>query len=207
MTAQFFAPRPGARAAIDTLAERLKKRAIHREKKSLAFDFAEGSASGVFEGYASLFNIEDQARDVVAPGAFRASLRAKGVGGIKLLYQHFAYEPIGVWTDIEEDAHGLFVRGKLLPEIARAREVLALMRAGALDGLSIGFEVKRAAQNRAAGTRILQEIDLWEISIVTFPLLREARVTRVKKRRAPGRVLAERALARALRDGAEKLAG
>lgn len=140
------------------------------------------SADGSFEGYASLFNIVDLGGDVVAPGAFRDSLRARGARGIKMLFQHDANEPIGVWDEIREDARGLFVRGRLMLDVARAREVLALMRAGALDGLSIGFKAIKGQRAPHTGIRRLTRIDLWEISIVTFPLLPEARIAHVKSR-------------------------
>ena len=89
--------------------------------------------------YASLFNKEDMGHDIVLPGAFRESLEMRGPAGIKLLFQHNPSEPIGVWEQLTEDARGLYVRGRLMLDVARAREVLSLMRAGALDGLSIGF--------------------------------------------------------------------
>jgi HK97 family phage prohead protease len=137
-------------------------------------------AKGAFEGYASLFGVEDQGRDVVMPGAFRASLALRAVHDIRMLFQHDPAQPIGLWDDIREDARGLFVRGRLLEEVARAGELLALMRAGALDGLSIGFRARRATRDARTGQRRLQEIDLWEISIVTFPMLPGARVSAVK---------------------------
>lgn len=168
-----------------------------RERKALSFDFAKGAEEGAFEGYASVFGIADQGRDIVAAGAFRRSLRARGVGGVKLLFQHDAREPIGVWRDIHEDAHGLHVRGRILTDVARGREVLALMRAGALDGLSIGYQTVRSRMDRRAGLRMLLDVDLWEISIVTFPLLAAARVTAVKRRTRFHE--AEAALAAALR--------
>lgn len=169
-----------------------------RERKARALAFDGGMAEGEFEGYASVFGIKDQGQDIVAPGAFRRSLRMRGVGGVKLLFQHDAREPIGVWRDIREDAHGLYVRGRILPELQRGRDVLALLRAGALDGLSIGYQVVRAQADRKAGARILMDVDLWEISIVTFPLLPAARVTAVKRK--PSRFSqADQALAYALR--------
>lgn len=137
-------------------------------------------ADGSFEGYASLFGQEDMSRDVVLPGAFRGSLRARGTRGIKLLFQHDANQPIGLWLDLSEDARGLFVRGRLLTEIDRAREVLALLRAGAIDGLSIGFRALKGRRDRRTGARLLERIDLWEISIVTFPMLPGARVRAIK---------------------------
>jgi HK97 family phage prohead protease len=137
-------------------------------------------ARGAFEGYASLFGVEDQGRDVVMPGAFRASLDRRGTHDIRMLFQHDPAQPIGLWDDISEDARGLHVRGHLIEDVARARELLALMRAGALDGLSIGFRARRATRDARTGQRRLHEIDLWEISIVTFPMLPGARVNGVK---------------------------
>ncbi|HAJ48511.1 MAG TPA: HK97 family phage prohead protease [Alphaproteobacteria bacterium] len=137
---------------------------------------------GIIEGYASLFGVTDQAGDRVAPGAFTRSLTKKGASGIRMLYQHLAAEPVGVWTLIKEDARGLFVRGRLLAGIGRAREVLALIRAGALDGLSIGFRTINAVRRPGETVRTLTEIDLWEVSVVTFPMLDAARVTSVKAR-------------------------
>ena len=101
---------------------------------------------------------------------------------MKLLFTHDPNEPIGVWLELYEDAKGLFARGRLMPEVARAREVLSLMRAGALDGLSIGFRTVKGRTDPKNGVRRLDKIDLWEISIVTFPMLPEARVSTVKRR-------------------------
>ncbi|HEX3673690.1 MAG TPA: HK97 family phage prohead protease, partial [Rhizomicrobium sp.] len=132
-----------------------------------------------FEGYASLFGVADSSGDIVAPGAFAASLRLRGARRVRMLYQHFAHEPIGVWDDIAEDSTGLYVKGHILTDIERGRDVLALLREGALDGLSIGFRTRRARRDVAAGTRTLLEIELWEISVVTFPLLTGSQVTAV----------------------------
>lgn len=137
---------------------------------------------GVFEGYASLFDREDLGHDVIAPGAFRESLRNRGVTRIKMLFQHDPTEPIGVWDEIREDARGLYVRGRLMTAVSKAREVLALMRAGALDGLSIGFKAVKARRDAATGVRRIEKVDLWEISVVTFPMLPDARVAAVKSR-------------------------
>jgi HK97 family phage prohead protease len=137
---------------------------------------------GAFEGYASLFNVPDLGRDVVLPGAFRDSLRRRGSRGIKMLFQHDPAEPIGVWTDLVEDERGLYARGRLTTQVVRASEILALVRAGALDGLSIGFRATTARREARSGLRHLSRIDLWEISIVTFPLLPLARIARVKAR-------------------------
>ncbi|HWA91815.1 MAG TPA: HK97 family phage prohead protease [Rhizomicrobium sp.] len=132
-----------------------------------------------FEGYASLFGKADGAGDVVAPGAFAASLRKRPAAQVRMLYQHFAHEPLGVWEAIREDARGLYVRGRLVLDVRRAREVRELIAEGALDGLSIGFRTVRARRDPKSGFRILTEIDLWEISVVTFPLLAGSGVTAV----------------------------
>src|SRR5262245_34040343 len=113
--------------------------ACAHEVKFMALDLKGVEVDGRFEGYASLFNREDLSGDVVAPGAFADSIGRRGPAGIKLLFQHDANQPIGVWTKLSEDARGLYAHGRLMPEVAKAREVHALMRAGALDGLSIGF--------------------------------------------------------------------
>ena len=141
-------------------------------------------ADGTFSGYASLFGKADLGHDVVMAGAFAASLRKRGPAGVKMLFQHDPNEVIGVWQEIREDGRGLFVKGRLTTEVGRAREVLSLMRAGALDGLSIGYRTVRGRTDAKTGIRSLIEVDLWEISVVTFPLLPEARVEAVKSGRA-----------------------
>jgi HK97 family phage prohead protease len=127
-------------------------------------------------GYASLFGAADQGGDVVQPGAYGASLAAlaRAGGGVKMLWQHDPAKPIGVWDEVREDGRGLFVRGRLLLEVQAGREALALLKAGAIDGLSIGYRTQRA--EKAAGGRLLHEIELWEVSLVTFPMLLDARV-------------------------------
>lgn len=150
------------------------------ETKFAEAELTEVEADGSFSGYASLFGEADLSRDVVMPGAFVKSLRRRGARGVRMLFQHDPAAPIGVWREIREDARGLFVRGRLTPEVARAREVLALMRAGAIDGLSIGFRTVRGRTDAKTGVRRLLEVDLWEISVVTFPLLPAARVSAVK---------------------------
>jgi len=138
---------------------------------------------GSVEGYASLFGEVDQSRDMVMPGAFAQSLRLRGIRRIPMLFQHDPAEPIGIWQDLTEDWRGLRVRGKLIPDVVRARELLALMKEGAADGLSIGFKTVKARLDPKTRIRKLVEIELWEISIVTFPLLPGARVRAVKQAR------------------------
>ncbi|HMQ95137.1 MAG TPA: HK97 family phage prohead protease [Amaricoccus sp.] len=128
-------------------------------------------------GYASIFGAADHGGDVVQPGAYGASLAAlaKAGRGVKMLWQHDPSRPIGVWDEVREDKRGLFVRGRLLPEVQAGREALVLLKAGAIDGLSIGYRTLRS-EKAAGGKRLLHEIELWEVSLVTFPMLSDARV-------------------------------
>ena len=141
-------------------------------------------SDGTVMGYASLFGEVDAARDMVMPGAFADSLRQRDIRRIPMLFQHDPAEPIGIWLELREDYRGLYARGRLIPEVMRAREILALLRAGTADGLSIGFRTTRARVDPKTRVRKLFDVDLWEISIVTFPLLAGARVRAVKE--APG---------------------
>jgi HK97 family phage prohead protease len=141
------------------------------------------SGDGTFSGYASLFGEVDLGRDAIERGAFAGSIDKRGAGGVRMLFQHDPAEVIGRWTVLREDERGLYVEGKLATDVERAREVLALMKAGALDGLSIGFRAVKTRADRKAGVRRILEADLWEISVVTFPMLPTARVSNVKHRR------------------------
>jgi len=129
------------------------------------------------EGYASLFGDQDRGGDIVAPGAYGASLERLASEGrkVKMLWQHDPAQPIGIWDEVREDARGLWVKGRLLDGVARAREAAALIAAGAIDGLSIGYRTLRAGRNDR-GRRLLNELELWEVSLVTFPMLTSARV-------------------------------
>lgn len=127
------------------------------------------------EGYASLWGVADLNRDVVARGAFAESLARTGAEGVRMLHQHEGRAVVGVWDRIAEDDRGLFVRGRIMDWSAEARFAAALANAGAMDGLSIGFRALRARRDGAL--RVLTAVDLWEISLVTFPMLPGARFT------------------------------
>jgi len=161
-------------------------------------------ADGTVEGYASLFGEIDQARDMVMRGAFAATLATRSIRRIPMLFQHDPSEPVGVWLELREDHRGLFARGRLIPEVARGRELLSLLRAGAVDGLSIGFRTSKARIDPKTRIRRLLAVDLWEISIVTFPLLAGARVQAVKQATSTAKL--SRARTRAERDW-KKVAG
>lgn len=132
-------------------------------------------ADGRFSGYASVFNRVDAGGDIVMPGAFAASLRKRGER-IRLLFQHDPKEPVGIWEAIGENSHGLLVTGRLVPGVERAEALKRLIENRALDGLSIGFRTVKATREPGTGHRRLHEIDLFEISIVTFPMMEDARI-------------------------------
>lgn len=142
------------------------------EIKSLAPD-------GRFAGYASVFDVVDSQRDVMKKGAFVRTLKDR-LHQVQLLWQHQWENPIGAITQLFEDANGLYIEGKLLMEVARAREAYALLKAGVLRGLSIGYSTKRARRDPDTGVRELLEVELWEISLVTLPANAQAQVTVLK---------------------------
>ena len=150
------------------------------ETKRVALPVENIDRDGTFSGYASLFGKVDLGKDRVQRGAFARSLKERGVSGIRMLFQHDPAEPIGIWETIREDERGLFVKGRIVDQSSRGREVLELMRAGAVDGLSIGFRTHKSRMDKATGTRTILQADLWEISVVTFPMLPQARVSQVK---------------------------
>jgi uncharacterized protein len=139
------------------------------------------SAEGIIEGYASLFGEVDKGGDVVQAGAYTKSLAALSADGrnVKMLWQHDPSQPIGVWDEVREDAKGLHVKGRILNGVDKGREVLALVEAGAIDGLSIGYRTINATRG-AKGERLLNELELWEVSLVTFPMQQTARIDAVK---------------------------
>jgi HK97 family phage prohead protease len=133
-------------------------------------------AEGRFAGYASVFGQLDDGGDIVMPGAFRKGLGLRGRHRVKMLFQHDPKEPVGTWDAIREDDRGLWVEGRLVSEVPRAEALRRLIARGAVDGLSIGFRTVKATRANASGHRRLWEVDLWEISIVTFPMMDLARI-------------------------------
>lgn len=160
----------------------IKATAGHRETRSVALDIKAISADGVIEGYGSVFGVKDDYSDIVAKGAFAACLREHKAAGTlpAMLWQHEADEPIGVWTEMSEDATGLRVKGQLCLDTVRGKEAYALLKMGALNGLSIGFVSRKWAYDETTDVRTLTEVDLWEVSLVTFPANEKATVTGVK---------------------------
>jgi uncharacterized protein len=136
--------------------------------------------AGTFEGYASVFGNVDSGGDKVMPGAFVEGLASARRTGrtVKMLWNHDPNQPIGVWDDLAEDAKGLWGKGRMILEVPKAREVHALAKAGAVGGLSIGYRTKEAAPE--GNVRLLKKLDLFEVSMVTFPMNERAKVTSVK---------------------------
>lgn len=141
------------------------------------------AATGLFEGYASVFNVTDSANDRIVPGAFADSLaQFRAERRLPpLLWQHNAAEPVGAWREMREDGHGLFVRGELfVDDIPLAREARKLLQEKVVTGLSIGYRVRASRRDEKSGGRVLTQVELLEVSLVTFPANAAARVSAVK---------------------------
>jgi len=154
------------------------------ELKHLTFETEiKSDAQGVFTGYGSIFGNEDQGNDIMKKGAFTKSLTKRPASKVKMLYQHKTDEPIGIFTDMYEDNKGLYVKGQLAMGTQKGREAYELLKMGALDGMSIGFKAdpdKQGYNENKRGVRTLKEVDLMEISLVTFPMNESALIETVK---------------------------
>ena len=152
--------------------------------KTLDFGFSikAVSESGTFSGYGSVFGVKDSYGDIVVPGAFADTLNDhRGKGRLPaMLWQHRSSEPIGVYTAMHEDSVGLQVEGQLALTTVRGAEAHALMKMGALTGLSIGYQTRLESYDKVSGINTLQKLDLWEVSPVTFPANDAARISGVK---------------------------
>jgi HK97 family phage prohead protease len=161
------------------------------------------SDSGEFEGYGSVFGVKDSYDDIVLPGAFANTLKQWGEKGSlpALLWQHRMDEPIGIYTDMKEDETGLYLKGRLLiDDDPLAKRAHAHMKAGSLSGLSIGYILKDGEYDRTKAAFLLKDLDLWEVSLVTFPANDEARVSEVKSAFARGDIPTQTSIERVLRD-------
>lgn len=162
--------------------ERKDRPSGQREHRSYSLSLKAVGDDGTIEGYGSVFGVRDNYDDVIAAGAFLDSLKAHKAAGTMpaMLWQHSSDAPIGVWTEMTEDAKGLRIKGQLCLDAEKGKEAYALLKMGALNGLSIGFMSKQWSYDRETDVRTLTEIDLWEVSLVTFPANEKARVTNVK---------------------------
>ena len=147
------------------------------DRLDVPFKITAVSEDGLFSGYGSVFGVIDSYKEVVAPGAFSESLSQRTPA---LLWQHRSGEPIGVYSALREDQTGLYVEGKLALKTARGAEAYELLKMGAISGLSIGFVTRDDSYDRVTGIRTLKKVDLWEVSLVTFPANDAARVSGVK---------------------------
>lgn len=172
------------------------------ERKAITLDIKSLDETGIFEGYASKFGNEDQGQDVVVRGAFANSLRSRGINGVKMLHEHNCYDPVGKWLDLKEDDYGLYAKGKLLTTLESGAKVHTLMKEGVLDGLSIGFRVVKSSSSRGSdAVRMLEEVDLREISTVMFPMNELSVINSVKA----DLLLTEREFERLFTQDAERL--
>ncbi len=139
-------------------------------------------SKGLVSGYASFFDIRDTHGDKIAPGAFKKSLKTWELirSFPKMLWQHDIRQPIGIWTMLREDHHGLYVQGRLALGTHRANEAYELLKQGVLDSLSIGFRAKQIRRDQKTGSRIIQEVDLIEVSLVTYAANHKARIHHIK---------------------------
>lgn len=171
-----------------------------REVRSFALQIKAAGDDGTVEGYGSVFGVRDNYDDVISKGAFVQSLKDHKAAGTMpaMLWQHSADHPIGIWTEMVEDDKGLRIKGQLSMETVKGKEAHALLKLGAINGLSIGFMSKQWAYDRDTGVRTLTEIDLWEVSLVTFPANEKARITNVKE--SPDEVTTPKDAERALRE-------
>ncbi len=135
--------------------------------------------NGIFSGYASVFNIVDEQNDVILPGAFTETILKK-TGKIKLLWQHRSCEPIGNILEISENKVGLYITANLLLDLQKAKEAYVMLKAGTIDSLSIGYVPLQYDIDQETGVRVLKQVDLWEISLVTFPANSNSRIINVK---------------------------
>lgn len=142
----------------------------------------EDKDQGTFEGYASVFENIDLGNDIIKRGAFTKSIRKRKAKGVKMLYQHKSDMPIGVFDEIKEDDHGLYVKGRLALKTTAGRDAYELLKMGALDAMSIGFRAnqKEISYDKRTKARQIGEVDLLEVSLVTFPMNPQAQIRSVK---------------------------
>lgn len=184
-----------------SLALELREAGGRREVRNIALQLKAAGDDGTVEGYGSVFGVADSYDDVIAPGAYAASLAAHKAEGTMpaMLWQHDQTAPIGVWTEMVEDGKGLRIKGKLALDTVKGAEAYALLKMGALNGLSIGFVSKEWSYDRDTDVRTLTQVDLWEVSLVTFPANDKSRITGVKAADVAG-ITTIRQAEQALRD-------
>lgn len=147
------------------------------DRLDVPFQIKAVSDDGLFSGYGSVFGVIDSYKEIVAQGAFSESLQKRTPA---MLWQHRSSEPIGVYSAIREDQTGLYVEGRLALKTTRGAEAYELLKMGAISGMSIGFNTREDSYDRVTDVRTLKKLDLWEVSLVTFPANESARISGVK---------------------------
>jgi uncharacterized protein len=153
--------------------------------RGVSLRFAPPDEGGTFTGYAAIFGTLNRHNEIIKPGAFARSLQDHQSRQSKpsMFWMHDPREPIGVWTHVSEDKRGLKVEGQLITETIKGQEAYVLLKRGALNGLSIGFNA-RSSERSTKGERVLTDIDLVEISLVSTPSALDARITDIRDQSA-----------------------
>lgn len=176
---------------------------LNKKRLDIPFEIKSVSDTGAFTGYGSVFGVKDSYSDIVIKGAFTKSLNAwKEKERLPaLLWQHKMDEPIGYYTKMVEDDNGLYLEGQLLiDDDPLAKRAYAHMKAKSLSGLSIGYILNDYDYDKEKSAFILKDIDLWEVSVVTFPANDEARIDNVKSIFESGDIPPPKEIERVLRD-------
>ncbi len=147
-----------------------------KHKQFVIHDLKMDDESRTVEGWASTFGNKDHGDDIIAAGAFSESIKARKP---KMLWQHDSSQIIGVWDSASETDQGLYVKGRIL-DTSLGNDAYTLAKAGAIDSMSIGYAVKDSSYDQKTGVRTLKKLDLWEVSLVTFPMNDKATITMVK---------------------------
>jgi hypothetical protein len=179
-TPLYYAPKIGLEAWEASLEKGVKSKGRKTEYKRLKFDLEEyDEEQGIFSGYAAVFGNIDTGGDIIEPGAFTKTI-AEGWERVKILALHNDYElPIGKPLELREDAHGLYIKGKI-SDTTTGRDVKTLLRDRVLNEMSIGYDPVTFDYDSEDGIRHLREVKLWEVSIVTWAMNPEAIVTGYK---------------------------
>lgn len=156
------------------------------EKRTFPGELKALTDEGTFEGYAAVFGNVDLGGDRIEPGAFAKTLKRGGAfgHGIKMLWNHNANDVIGTWPQMEEKEKGLFGQGRFTMAVAKAKEVYALAKDGAIGGLSIGYMTVKSVMD--GNVRVLKEVELYEVSLVTFPMNTASKITGIKSENFEG---------------------
>jgi HK97 family phage prohead protease len=175
---------------------------MKKDFKAIPFELKELKDTGQISGYANVFNVLDLDMDIVQKGAFIDSLETHSTKGTrpKMLWQHDYKQPIGVWTELKEDDHGLYVEGQIAINTVLGKDAYELLKLGAVDSMSIGYVVNEGGATYKNGVRFITKADLWEVSVVTFPANEEAVIQNVKRQMENGETPLPAVFEKILRD-------